>query len=62
LRFDACLAHFDYRGALAEKGQSGTFDTSRLLRLSLYGFQGQSREKGFGEDKGIEIMMQYRTA
>jgi hypothetical protein len=56
LCFDACLAHFDYCGALAEKGQSGTFDTSRPITVIPTWLSGpEPSDKDLGEDKSIEI-------
>ncbi len=48
--------------ALAEKGQSGTFDTSRPITVTPTWISGpEPGDKDSGEDKSIEIMMQYRT-
>ena len=49
--------------ALAEKGQTGTFDTSRPITVIPTLISGpEPGDKNSGEDKSIEIMMQYRTA
>lgn len=48
--------------ALAEKGQTGTFDTSRPITVIPTWISGpEPGDKDSGEDKSIEIMMQYRT-
>jgi hypothetical protein len=49
--------------ALAEKGQTGTFDTSRPIPVIPTWISGpEPGDKDSGEDKSIEITMQYRTA
>jgi hypothetical protein len=49
--------------ALAEKGQTGTFDTSRPITVIPTWISGPAPgDKDSGEDKSIEITMQYRTA
>ena len=49
--------------ALAEKGQTGTFDTSRPITVIPTWISGpEPRDKDSGDDKSIEITMQYRTA
>src|ERR1700726_2085747 len=49
--------------ALAEKGQTGTFDTSRPITVIPTWISGpEPGDKDSGEDKSIEITMQYRTA
>lgn len=48
--------------ALAEKGQTGTFDTSRPITIIPTWISGpEPGDKDSGEDKAIEITMQYRT-
>jgi hypothetical protein len=48
--------------ALAEKGQTGTFDTSRPITVVPTWISGpEPGDKDSGEDKSIEITMQYRT-
>jgi hypothetical protein len=48
--------------ALAEKGQAGTFDTSRPITIIPTWISGpEPGDKDSGEDKAIEITMQYRT-
>ena len=49
--------------ALAEKGQTGTFDTSRPITVIPTWISGpEPGDKDSGEDKSIEITMEYRTA
>ena len=49
--------------ALAEKGQTGTFDTSRPITVIPTWISGpEPGDKDSGDDKSIEITMQYRTA
>ena len=49
--------------ALAEKGQTGTFDTSRPITVIPTWISGpEPGDKESGEDKDIEITMKYRTA
>ena len=49
--------------ALAEKGQTVTFDTSRPITVIPTWISGpEPGDKDSGEDKSIEITMQYRTA
>src|ERR1700730_16882939 len=49
--------------ALAEKGQTGTFDTSRPITVIPTLISGpEPGDKDSDEDKSIEITMQYRTA
>jgi hypothetical protein len=49
--------------ALAKKGQTGTFDTSRPITVIPTWISGpEPGDQKSGEDKSIEIMMQYRTA
>lgn len=49
--------------ALAEKGQTGTFDTSRPITVVPTWISGsEPGDQGAGEDKRIEITMQYRAA
>jgi hypothetical protein len=48
--------------ALAEKGQTGTFDTSQPITIIPTWISGpEPGDKDSGEDKAIEITMQYRT-
>ena len=48
--------------ALAEKGQTGTFDTSRPIALTPTWISGPEQgEKNSGEDKNVEVTIQYRT-
>ncbi|MGE0260114.1 MAG: hypothetical protein AB7T18_15325 [Alphaproteobacteria bacterium] len=48
--------------ALAEKGQTGTFDTSRPITAIPTWISGpEPGDKDSDEDKSIEIMMRYRT-
>jgi hypothetical protein len=48
--------------ALAEKGQTGTFDTSRPITIIPTWISGpEPGDKDSGEEKAIEITMQYRT-
>ena len=49
--------------ALAEKGQTATFDTSRPITIIPTRISGpEAGDKDSGEDESIEITMQYRTA
>ena len=49
--------------ALAEKGQTGTFDTSRPITVIPTWISGpEPGDKESDEDKSIEITMQHRTA
>lgn len=49
--------------ALAEKGQTGTFDTSRPFTVVPTWISGpEPGDKGSGEEKDIQIMMKYLTA
>jgi hypothetical protein len=49
--------------ALAEKGQTGTFDTSRPITIIpiWISWPEPGDKENSGEDKAIEITMQYRT-
>jgi hypothetical protein len=48
--------------ALAEKGQAGTFDTSRPITIIPTWISGpEPGDKESGEDKSVEVTMQYRT-
>ena len=48
--------------ALAEKGETGTFDTSRPITVIPIWIAGpEPGDEDSGEEKSIEIMMQYRT-
>jgi hypothetical protein len=48
---------------LVEKGQTGTYDTSRPITVIPTWISGpEPGDKDSGEDKSIEILMQYRTA
>lgn len=54
--------NYEQINALAEKGQTGTFDTSRPITVIATWISGpEPGDKDSGEDKSIEIMMQYRT-
>ena len=49
--------------ALSEKGQTGTFDTSRPITVIPTWISGpEPGDRDSGEDKSIEITMQHRTA
>jgi hypothetical protein len=49
--------------ALTEKGQTGTFDTSRPITVvPTWLFGPEPGDKSSGEDKSIEITMNYRNA
>ena len=49
--------------ALAEKGQTGTFDTSRPITVVPTWISGpEPGDKDSGEDKSIQVMLQYRNA
>ena len=49
--------------ALAEKGETGTFDTSRPITVIPTWILGpEPGDKDFDEAKSIEVMMKYRTA
>ena len=55
--------NYEQINALAEKGQTGTFDTSRPITVIPTWISGpEPGDKDSGEDKSIEITMQYRTA
>jgi hypothetical protein len=55
--------YYEQINALVEKGQTGTFDTSRPITVIPTWISGpEPGDKNSGEDKSIEIMMQYRTA
>jgi hypothetical protein len=46
--------------ALAEKGQTGTFDTSRAITVIPTWISGpEPGDKDSGEDKSIEILLTY---
>jgi hypothetical protein len=54
---------FEQINALAEKGQTGTFDTSRPINVIPTWISGpEPGDKASGEDKSIEVMLEYRTA
>ena len=54
--------NYEQTTALAEKGQTGTFDTSRSITVIPTWISGpEPGDKDSGEDKSIEITMQYRT-
>src|SRR5271165_7647342 len=54
--------NYEQNTALAEKGQTGTFDTSRPITVTPTWISGpEPGDKDSGEDKSIEITMQYRT-
>jgi hypothetical protein len=49
--------------ALAEKGQTGTFDTSRPITVIPTWISGpEPGDKESGEDKSIQVMLKYRNA
>jgi hypothetical protein len=49
--------------ALAEKGQTGTFDTSRPIIIVPTWISGpEPGDKDSGEDKNIQVNMKYETA
>ena len=49
--------------ALMEKGQTATYDTSRPITVIPTWISGpEPGDRDSGEDKSIEITMQYRTA
>jgi hypothetical protein len=49
--------------ALAEKGQTGTFDTSRPITVIPTWISGpEPGDKDSGEDKSIQVTMKYRNA
>jgi hypothetical protein len=49
--------------ALAAKGKTGTFDTSRPIAVVPTWISGpEPGDKESGEDKNIEVMLQYRSA
>jgi hypothetical protein len=52
--------NYEQINALAEKGQTGTFDTSRPITVIPTWISGP--EPGDGEDKSIEVLLEYRTA
>ena len=55
--------NFEQLNALVEKGQTGTYDTSQPITVIPTWISGpEPGDKRSGEDKSIEIMMQYRTA
>ena len=55
--------NYEQINALAEKGQTGTFDTSRPITVIPTCISGpEPGDKDSGEDKSIKITMQYRTA
>ena len=55
--------NYEQISALAEKGQTGTFDTSRPITVIPTWISGlEPGDEDSGEDKSIEITMQYRTA
>jgi hypothetical protein len=55
--------NYEQINALAEKGQTGTFDTSRPITVIPTWISGpEPGDRASGEDKSIQITMQYRTA
>jgi hypothetical protein len=55
--------NYEQNTALVEKGQTGTFDTSRPITVIPTWISGpEPGDKDSGEDKSIEITMRYRTA
>jgi hypothetical protein len=54
--------NYEQINALAEKGQTGTFDMSRPITVIPTWISGpEPGDKDSGEDRNIEITMQYRT-
>ena len=54
---------FAQLNVLAEKGQTGTYDTSRPITVVPTWISGpESGDKDSGEDKDIQVMMKYRNA
>jgi hypothetical protein len=54
--------NYEQIAALGEKGQTGTFDTSRPIAVVLTWISGpEPDDKDSGEDKNIEITMKYHT-
>jgi hypothetical protein len=55
--------NYEQIAALAERGQTGTFDTSRPITVIPTWISGpEPGDEDSGEEKSIEIAMQYRTA
>ena len=55
--------NYDQLTALAEKGQTGTFDSSRPLTVIPSWISGpEPGDKESGEDKDIEVMLKFRNA
>jgi hypothetical protein len=55
--------NYEQISALAEKGQTGTFDTSRPITVVPTWISGpEPGDKDSGDDKSIEVTMQYRNA
>lgn len=55
--------NYEQINALAEKGQTGTFDTSRPITVVPTWISGpEPGDKDSGEDKSIEVLLEYRTA
>src|SRR5271156_3428771 len=55
--------NYEQINALVEKGQTGTFDTSRPITVIPTWISGpEPGDKDSDDDKSIEITMQYRTA
>jgi hypothetical protein len=54
---------YEQISALAEKGQTGTFDTSRPITVVPTWISGpEPGEKESGEEKSIQVMIKYRSA
>src|SRR5450432_2928315 len=62
-RHVACRLNYEQITALAEKGQTGTFDTSRPITVIPTWISGpEPGDKDSDEDKSIQVMMKYRNA
>lgn len=54
---------YEQINALAEKGQTGTFDTSRPITVIPTWISGpEPGDKNSGEGNSIEVLLEYRTA
>ena len=54
---------YEQISALAEKGQTGTYDTSRPITVIPTWISGpEPGDNDSGTDKSIEVMLNYRTA
>jgi len=55
--------NYEQLNALAEKGQTGTFDTSRPITVIPTWISGpEPGDKNSDEDRSIEVLLEYRTA